>query len=619
MAGILLAGFCLSAVACFKGGEDPVTDAPLTDAPTSDQAATVPPETEPVKEDIKVHIHSFDELNKDVTADSHGSTYRFSSLEMNARQYRTLDSSDTKVSNAMYPRVKQMNDGTYFVVYQQGKYGSTIYFATTKDLVNYSAPKAVLSMESIKNGTDKLKYMTADACIAKNGDIIIVSSYRAEKAYSKNLDEDGIVIVRSSDGGKTWTKPQNVYIGLNWEPNIICLPSGELQIFFTHSAPMIHYYGMFDDRRSNGAGLLRSTDDGKTWSPLVTGAPYEAQRAMQQYVGIYHGQKFMTDQMPVACVLNNGTTAVACESYTKENDYKISIGVSEDNFARDLAIDETGPAKRANNMFAGAGPYLDQFESGETLLTYNTSNKFYVRLGSSTALGFGDNMQVFDDMKGYWGSNLVDGTHSAVLAFPNVVSKDDKLTSSLCIGRFFLNHDVRPTEGKITVDGNNEEWTCGDAHFVGSDTQAQMSVRYAFDNGDLLILAERLDSFLTSGDCIGFILPSEGSSYYNIRFDLEGVNNVMHMENASRGKRIDAEDIEVAISVVGTVDDITDEDTGAVWEIRIPAKYFVIEDGYLSVIPMLLNKDTKNGKTVTDMPDACDVTKRITWLRVAAE
>ncbi|MBQ2325337.1 MAG: exo-alpha-sialidase [Clostridia bacterium] len=582
--------------------EPAVTDPPVTDAPEA------------------VYIHSFDELNTESATDSHGSVYRFSSLEMNFRQQRKLESSDTKVSNAMYPRVKQMNDGTYFVVYQQGKYGSTIYFATSKDLVHYSAPKAVLSMESIKNGTDKLKYMTADACIAKNGDIIIVSSYRAEKAYSKNLDEDGIVIIRSSDGGKTWSKPQNVYIGLNWEPNIICLPSGELQIFFTHSAPMIHYYGMFDDRRSNGAGLLRSTDDGKTWSPLVTGAPYEAQRAMQQYVGIYHGQKFMADQMPVACVLNNGTTAIACESYTKEKDYKISIGVSEDNFARDLAIDEEGPAKRANNMFEGAGPYLDQFESGETLLTYNTSNKFYARLGSCTAIGFGERMQAFEGESGYWGSCMVDGTHSAVLAFPTV-NKDanDNLTSSLNVGRFFLNHDVSTTKTPITLDGNGKEWTCTDAHFVGSETQAQLSVRYAFDKGDLLILAERLDTFLTSGDCIGFILPSEGSSYFNIRLDLEGVNNVMHMENASRGKRIDAEDIEVAISVVGTVDDITDDDTGAVWEIRIPSKYFVIEDGYLSVIPMLLNKDTKNGKTITDMPDACDVTKRTTWLRVSAE
>ena len=140
---------------------EPDTGTQQLDADTS----LIPEETEAPKE---LYIHSISELNFDGGTDTHGSVYSHSSLEVNYREQTMLSQRDLLVSNPMYPRIKQMQDGTYFMVFQQGKFGSTIYFATSKDGINYSTPVPLLSMKSIKNGTDTLKYMTADAIVLQD-------------------------------------------------------------------------------------------------------------------------------------------------------------------------------------------------------------------------------------------------------------------------------------------------------------------------------------------------------------------------------------------------------------------------------------------------------------------
>ena len=91
--------------------------------------------------------------------------------------------------------------------------------------------------------------------------------------------------------------------------------------------------------------------------------------------------------MPSARELNNSTKiAVATETrFRDEGDvYHISMAWSSDNWASaPLTGDEVGPSDRKLNFVQkAAAPYLVQFPSGETVLSYNASSLFTMQVGN---------------------------------------------------------------------------------------------------------------------------------------------------------------------------------------------------------------------------------------------
>lgn len=79
----------------------------------------------------------------------------------------------------------------------------------------------------------------------------------------------GIKTKKSYDGGQTWTDERSLYQADNkfengcWEPSAIQMPNGEIQLFFANEGPY---------RRSNEQeiAMVRSTDGGLSWSLPVT-------------------------------------------------------------------------------------------------------------------------------------------------------------------------------------------------------------------------------------------------------------------------------------------------------------------------------------------------------------
>ena len=73
-------------------------------------------------------------------------------------------------------------------------------------------------------------YANCDGLVLSNGDILAVASCRANSGYRDLPEDAGIELRRSTDNGVTWSEPVKIYQGVNWEPFLLELPTGECTV-----------------------------------------------------------------------------------------------------------------------------------------------------------------------------------------------------------------------------------------------------------------------------------------------------------------------------------------------------------------------------------------------------
>ncbi len=562
----------------------------------------------------ELYIHSIEELNQSAhEKDSHALYYKSSTLEQNFRDYSTYEGMRASDIKGYYPRIKKLDNGMYMLVFHNTKYGGSIYVSFSKDITRFSTPKEIIG-PVVLDGEKKL-YMTPDAVQMPSGRIIVACSYRSTSAYQSAIGKNGIVIRYTDDYGNTWSEQKTVYVGTNWEPSLLVTGESEVKLFFTSTAQTIEKYGF--NNRSGVVGMITSKDNGESWTPNVTSSPWKAQIVAQRYVGTLAGGVIkMTDQMPVAVQLNNGTTALALEEQINDN-FTLAFAYSNTAFS-DVSLDfaQSGPADTKYSIFKGAGPYIRQFASGETVLTYHWSKTFRYRLGDANARAFADEQILFEDA-GHWGSVEIDGSHSCIMTIGKNI--DDKLYG-IYITRMYLNHMIEAERLTPELDGNGKEWQGDQAWFVGSDSQAQMSVRTAHDSDKAYILVERLDSYLDKSDTTNlFFDDGTAGGFYFIKISPDGKAEAKRYNTQT--KRYENADlsssIEVAVRLSGTLGDNSDKDIGYVMEIAVDKSVMNIQsDGCAKIAVSLSNKDGVNDKFISDTMQGVDVSDKTTWIPV---
>ena len=80
-------------------------------------------------------------------------------------------------------------------------------------------------------------FSSADAIVLSNGDVLAFAAFRLNKGFRLNNLNNGIMMRRSSDNGRTWSEPQVIYRGTTWEPSALQLSTGEIHVYFTSSDP----------------------------------------------------------------------------------------------------------------------------------------------------------------------------------------------------------------------------------------------------------------------------------------------------------------------------------------------------------------------------------------------
>lgn len=549
---IFFSGLLLAWVACAK--------------PSADEHPNPKPGTNTDPEPVDTEITSIQELNADEGfLNSHANEWQNSLLEMNYRSFITLESPLLSAVNARYPRIKKLKDGSYLLIYQQGLTAHDVYYARSNNLTSWQNAEEQLFAKTDMNQyestvSDRVLFSSADAIVLDNGDILAFASFRLNKGYRLNPLNNGIMMRRSTDNGRTWSPTEVIYRGTTWEPSALQLSSREVHLYFTDADPLTG---------NSGTSLLRSTDRGATWTAVG--------KIIRQKAGVAtdgSGQTIFTDQMPVAIQLNGSERiAVAFESRfgrtgTSEDRYHLGLAYTSDNWAAGPpAGDEDGPAERQNNLFLDeAAPYLRQFRSGETLLSCNINNMFNMRLGDSKAWEFGQPMQAFPG-RGSWGAVELIDNHTLVGVFPEAFTQTIDGTQTDCariqLAKFVLNHRINASEFTPEIIGSSKGWThVQDALFIGSVSEAQAVFRFAYDAENLYCLAERLDKNLSGADGLELMIQSGNATGdpLIVKITPDAASGTLVCGN---------QDLQMGATVLGTFDE-TENDRGYVLVVAIP-------------------------------------------------
>ena len=573
----------------------------------------------PGESTLKTVITPIAELNtKGEDGDHADDDFNTASLEIDYRQTAELTSAKTgytRYDNAWYPRVKKVRDDLYILLYHYGQYGQHIYWTTSRDGVKWNAPSVLYQGGASATGfthetgplagtKDDMRAVNPDACVLDNGDILCVYSVRSNKGYQQVIDMNGLELVRGTvtDTGRIqWSKPTKIYTGTNWEPFIMQRDDGQIEIYFSSSVTYIAKYGFDKEKRSSGTGLIVSKDGGYTWTPDVQAGDknyYRPTVVYQQAIGekkAPNGETAMyfSGQMPSVVQLYNGKSMIAVEVHSLNNKYTVSLATSEagGNW-KDLGITEEGPSTMMKDLFTGAAPYLARFESGEVYLTYtNKGLKGRMAKADGTAVSSKEFTAV-PGAAGSWGSTEIVGSH-AVLSTAPVVSGDKR---GVKIVRSYLNHRINAPKTAVTVDGYTNDWDDienTDALFVGSESQAQITLRAAHDDENVYFLVSRLDDFMTSSDAVMVCIGAGETADYRVVVGVDGSVSIDHY--AAGAKQSSITGGTAVVKVLGTLNNNEDTDEGCVYEIAVPKSAVGLTGAKsFKVRPVLTNKDSNN-------------------------
>lgn len=534
-----------------------------------------------------IFITPIEQLNQtEDPINSHADITKRSSVKMNFRTYTEVGKSGLGEPQPHYPRIKKMANGDYIMFFQKGSskssgIGQRCCYALSSDLKNWIPKKEIFNSRTLTdNDGNKIKryYANCDAVVLKNGDILAVASYRGDN-YKVKTEYDGIEMRRSTDNGQTWSEYQEIFKGgVTWEPYIIELSSGEIQCYFTDS----NRTGKEGHGQDTGVAMVVSHDGGTTWEPMSTNTPYNPYYVIRM-AWEQNGETMFNHQMPCIIQLNNSNELVAAmESHPGGQDYHISLAYSGEDGQWDyLETNQEGPSDSENMQFLGSAPYLIQFPSGETLLSYNRGG-YHLKIGDSKGRNF--EKVPYDPFKGaFWGALCLLDNHRAIGTIPHASDE------TIIIAQFVLNHRINAIHRSVSVNGNNEEWKETDhALFVGDKTQAQATLRCAYDEDNLYFLAEILDENLStsSSDYISiYMSPIDKESRMNdktFRINI-AANGLKSIENYNNGQWKEVKkEIDVKVTKCDR-SELSEKEKGYIAEIAIPRTELAIIDGEVLV------------------------------------
>ena len=541
---------------------------------------------------------------------------------------------------AFYPRVKKVKDDLYVMAYHIYELGKHIYFTTSEDSLTWNAPEILYNNDAdygkvpeytdgplAGKTDDKFVAVNPDICVLDNGELLLVFALRPSAGYRDYPDLSGIMLMRgtvNADNSVTWTEPEQITVGQLWEPFIWQREDGQVEIYWSNSAPYMNKYGYDVKVRSAGVSMIVSNDNGHTWAPSIEAAKsndYLFARVYNEFLGYTRGEgadgnalsllpiPYFGGQMPAVTRLYNGRSLLGVEVRTLNDRYMFSSAVSKENGDWDsLELTEDGPDNDSTRqLFVGAGPYLATFPSGEVYLTMHSDRGLLYEIGAPDGSAFTDKkFAVLPKATGMWGANELVGSHEVIsagqLKKAIITENADGTTTTsyeygIEIAHTYLNHRINAQKTTINVDSNNSDWKNNtDAIFVGSESQAQLSVQVAHDDNNVYFLLSRIDNLLNAGDNASVCIAADSNAYYRIDITLTGDYTVTFCNG---GNETVVSTGNAAYKLHGMVNNSNSDDIGALFELAIAKSDVGLENASsFKMLPSLINVD--DGAAITD-------------------
>lgn len=316
---------------------------------------------------------------------------------------------------------------TLRLIQEGGSFGRMIRLANREILVSYEWGDQIYVKRSADEGvtwtppqrlTD-FPYgssTTPEAAVLLDGSVLLAYNERpsdGRHAYT-------IRICFSRDQGKTWGEFRTVFqagttvLTAAWEPSVIQLPGGEVQLYFSNGKPYNNWW--------QEISLMRSWDGGATWT--------EPERT------IYRPQS--RDGMAGPLLLNNGQLVIAIEDNGLWGNFKPAIVPGPGGGLGYPAL-ETMPAQA---VYVGA-PYIRQLPTGETLMSVQNAEG---RLDITT--------QNYANMVVYFGDSQARNFKNPTTPFPILA------TASALWNALFIKNGVTVTAiSSTTLNGVFGLWT----------------------------------------------------------------------------------------------------------------------------------------------------------------
>lgn len=486
-------------------------------------------------------------------------------------------------NNLIYPRIKRLSNGELMMSFMNNTYGWEPYVAISSD--NGKSWHNVQRLQDQKPGkssvgADTLIYVNPDFIELNDGRIMLAYQCRWKKGYNdlEHTNENCFIeIMTSDDKGRTWSDARRIYTGRCWEPAMLQLPSGEIQMYITDSNDVKY------KRSQPGTIVIRSFDGGKTWQGKKS-CSYKDGEIISRTID----ERGSYDGMPSAVILDDGTLAMPLEVWSgvlKMDQTPVIVTTDKQtNWKSDQSIRQKGgpdyPHKRQLHKDLQAyGPYICRLPSGEPIVLasgkYKGNFGMWALIGDKNADNFNHATSPF---QGYWGCIDYIGDNK-VLACGTFDYKDsyDKKRHMIhtAIGR--INRSKNISKGVLThqpiKDFNRES---NDYWFVGAKDKSCSMVNFGYDDNSL-----NVSNYVFDDDILAFTPEnSDGTSLLIARPKANGSYDVYKFVANANGKYdiyrevgsswVKTSNGEIPVEIAGTVNQKDDTDTGYSFVAKIP-------------------------------------------------
>ncbi len=388
----------------------------------------------------------------------------------------------TVFNGGWYARIIELQDGRLMAACEGG--GIKVAFSSDKGNTWGSATR-------IANNPASINESVPDLIQLSDGTIIVAYNPRPTAPYSEDR-KFGIRCKRSTDGGRTWSDEifvndaQHTFGDGCWEPSMVQLPSGEVQLYFADEGP----YTMNNDQQIS---MCRSFDGGQSWTKA-------------QKICYRQGTR---DGMPVPVLLKDQSEIVVIiedNGWGYGDFFPTTVRTTLQNNWRDNYWVDAGSSNREKTLnlsycppATGGAPYLRVLPWGETVMSYQSSYDHNGKLQMRVAVG---NEQARDfkamsvpfsigaNEEGMWNSLAVIDT--GIVVAVSGIGSNIEMIKGYPVRQLTAPYAQPVIDGKVTPNEGYHHRTATQI-LLGSQTGTRTAADMAYDRDSLYIVARVSD------------------------------------------------------------------------------------------------------------------------------